>query len=231
MKIMVINPNESQAMTAMIEKTCAAYLSPDTQLYVRYGGAGMNSIEGFYDGALATPGVLRHIEYGEKDGINAYIIACADDTGLDAGREIATGPVVGIGQVAMHAASMLGAQFSLLTAQRKSIHVLKSNARRYGFANQCAGVHALDIPVLDLEADDADLNEAISQHAQHIVHTDAAEVLVLGCAGLSRYRKQLEVYLNLPVVDGLAVAITFAEGLFKAGLSTSKANTYRRAAR
>ncbi|WP_027853903.1 aspartate/glutamate racemase family protein [Marinobacterium litorale] len=229
MKLRVINPNDSQLMTEMIAHSCRS-VAPMLDIDAVCAGAGVASVEGFYDGARATSGVLDRIAEGETAGCEGYLIACADDTALHAARELAQGPVLGIGEAAMHAASLLGCGFSILTAQQKSVHILASNARSYGFGVHCQGVHAMQLPVLELEhSDNTDLQANLIQRAQQIIAQDHSEVLVLGCAGLTTQQPMLQQALGLPVIDGVRVGILLLEALVRAGLRTSKHCSYSRA--
>ena len=111
---------------------------------------GPASIEGYYDEAFSVPGLLEEIRRGEEDGCDGYVIACFDDTGLDAARCVASGPVVGICEAAMHVATLLGGRFSVVTTLARSVPALEALARRYGVADRCR-VRAAEVPVLALE--------------------------------------------------------------------------------
>jgi allantoin racemase len=84
-----------------------AAAAPDTAILATQPDSGPASIEGYYDGALAVPGVLQRIAEAEAQGADAHVIACFDDTGLDAARALARAPVVGIGEAAFHVASLI----------------------------------------------------------------------------------------------------------------------------
>lgn len=228
MKIRVINPNDSEPMRTLIAASCASVAAATTELEVCCGGAGVASIEGFHDGALAAVGVLQQVGRGEAEGVDGYLIACADDTALQAARERANGPVVGIGEAAMHSASLLGCGFSILTAQQKSIPALEQNAHHYGFAHQCRGVHAIGLPVLDLEhGGDPALLQQLTARGEAILQNDRSEVLVLGCAGLTALQPALQQALGIPVIDGVRTGLLLVQSLLQAGLRTSKRNGYR----
>lgn len=227
MKLRVINPNDSETMRQMIEQTCTSVMAVDTDLDMVCGGAGVASVEGFYDGARAQVGVLDRIIEGDRDGYDGYLIACADDTALHAAREISPAPVIGIGEAAMHTATLLGNGFSILTAQQKSIPILAHNAAAYGFTQQARGVHAARLPVLALsDTHNVSQQEQLIERAKAILRQDGSEVLVLGCAGFAPYRTAMEDALGLPVVDGIAVGVLMLEALIRAGLRTSKLNGY-----
>lgn len=114
------------------------------------------SIEGYYDEAFAVPGMLGCIREADRNGADAYIIACFDDTGLDAARATAKAPVIGIGEAGFHVASLIAARFAVVTTLDVSIVPIEHNLRKYGLAERCARVRAAQVPVLALEDRNAD---------------------------------------------------------------------------
>ncbi len=116
---------------------------------------------------------------------NGVIIACFDDTGLDAARCAVEVPVVGIGEAAFHAASMLSCRFSVVTTLFRSVPGIEANLVRYGLMTRCASVRASAIPVLDFEAGDGKIYERLSKEVGAAIEEDHAEAIVLGCAGMA----------------------------------------------
>src|SRR2546423_13307339 len=111
-RILVINPNTTSAMTDAIGKCAAAAANPGTIVTAVTPEMGPASIESHYDEALAVPGLLAEIAQAEEEGsADGYVIACFGDPGLDAARELARGPVVGIAEAAMRTAAYLGRGF------------------------------------------------------------------------------------------------------------------------
>ncbi len=172
------------------------------------------------------PGLLEEIAL--HDEVDAIVIACFDDTGLDAVRTMVSVPVLGIGEAAYHAASMIANKFSVITTLSCSVPGLENNLMRYGLARKCAGVRATEIPVLKLEdGDPATLNKIRSEIHEAIEH-DNAEAIVLGCAGMADLMADLSAEFGLPVIDGVAAGVTFAEALVNNKLYTSKIGAYSR---
>ena len=93
--------------------------------------------------------------------VDAVIIGCFDDTGLDALRCIFDVPVVGIGEAAYHAASLVSHSFSIVTTLSRSVTGINNNLNNYGLATRCANVRATDIPVLKFEENDPESLELI----------------------------------------------------------------------
>ncbi|GAB3855378.1 hypothetical protein GCM10027610_088600 [Dactylosporangium cerinum] len=150
MRIMVVNPNTTAEMTAKIELSARAVAGPGTHVEAVTSTMGPASIESHYDEALSVPGLLAAIHANPADG---YVIACFGDPGLEAAREVADGPVVGIAEAAMHAAALLGRGFSVVTTLDRTRGRAWDLAARYVAAGVCRGVHACDIPVLELDRD------------------------------------------------------------------------------
>jgi allantoin racemase len=222
--IQVINPNTSRAMTDGIARTAREVAGPGTKVLAVTSPMGPASIESHYDEALAVPGVLAAVRDGERAGAAGHVIACFGDPGLDAAREIAMGPVVGIAEAAMHAATFLGRSFSVVTTLSRTAGHAWDLAGRYGFATRCAGVHACDIPVLDLDSPAA--RAAVGRACAAARESDRCDVMVLGCAGMSGLAAALTAELGLPVVDGVAAGVKIVESLAALGLGTSKRDEY-----
>jgi len=151
MRLNVVNPNTTASMTATIAAAAKRVARPDTLIHAVSSAFGPASIEGAYDDAFAVPGLLERIREGEAEGAHAHVIACFDDTGLDAARALANAPVVGIGEAGFHAATMLAHRFAVVTTLSRSVPVLENNLLRYGLDRRCARVRATDVPVLELE--------------------------------------------------------------------------------
>lgn len=221
MLIRVINPNTTASMTALIGRAARAAARPGTVVEAVNPGTGPVSIESHYDEALAVPGVLAEIARGERDGASGYVVACFGDPGLEAARELATVPVIGIAEAGMHAAAFLGRGFSVVTTLSRTTGRAWDLARGYGFAERCRGVHSCEIPVLDLETDPA-ARSSVTEQCRRAVAVDASDAVVLGCAGMADLCAGISAAIGVPVVDGVSAATAFAESLAVLGLSTGK---------
>lgn len=224
MKLLVVNPNTTTSMTAKIGAAARTVARPDTEIIATNSKDGPPSIQGYLDVATCVPGLLD--EVSRHTDIDAIVVACFDDTGVDALRCIVDVPVIGIGEAAYHAASIIAAKFSVVTTMSRSVPGLEANLLRYGLARKCARVRATDIPVLKLEENDPETIDQIRDAIRLAISEDNAEAIVLGCAGMTDLMEQLSREFAIPVVDGVACGVTMAEALVNAGLKTSKANAY-----
>jgi allantoin racemase len=225
MRIRVVNPNTTESMTALIEVTARAVTGPGVTLDAVTPSMGPASIESHYDEALAVPGLLAAIAQGERDGVDGYVVACFGDPGLDAARELAAGPVIGIAEAAMHAATLVGRGFSVVTTLDRTRGRAWDLAARYAPPGACRGVYACEIPVLDLESDPTVLQRVVDL-GRLALDRDGSDVIVLGCAGMADLCAAATAELGVPVIDGVAAATLLVQSLVTLGIATSKHGEY-----
>jgi len=221
MRILVVNPNTTASMTAKIGECARAVSGPGVTVVAVNPPSGPVSIESHYDEVMCAPGVVQEVLTGEVEGYDGYVVACFGDPGLLAAREVASGPVVGIAEAAMRTAAYLGRSFSVVTTLERTIGHTREIARTYGVSELCAGIHACEIPVVELETDPT-ARATILAVCREALATDRSEVVVLGCAGMADLCEWLSGELGVPVVDGVAAAVTTVEQLVRLGLRTSK---------
>mgnify|MGYP007000140086 len=92
-------------MTKTIEAVAKETASVKTKIIATNPNDGPESIEGYYDEVFCIPGIINKVQAHKN--ADAYIIACFDDTGLDAVRTITNKPVLGIGNSSFNIASLL----------------------------------------------------------------------------------------------------------------------------
>ncbi|MET0436877.1 MAG: aspartate/glutamate racemase family protein [Devosia sp.] len=226
MQILLINPNSTPSMTEQALRTAQRVASPGTVIDARTGTGTPVSIEGFSDEALSVPAMLADIRAAEAAGAAATVIACFDDPGLDAAREYAAGPVLGICQAAVQAAMIVAKRFSIITTLPRSVPAIEDLVLRYGASQHCRNVRCIDLPVLTLESEPERAFDLLLAEIARARDEDRAEAVVLGCAGMSEMTDALTAATGVVVIDGIVVAIKAAEALVGAGLRTSKANSY-----
>ncbi|ARQ03221.1 aspartate/glutamate racemase family protein [Pseudorhodoplanes sinuspersici] len=226
MRLHIVNPNTTASMTQGIAAAARMVAPPDAVMTVTQPDFGPPSIEGFVDGAYAVPGMLARIIEAETAGADAHVIACFDDTGLDAARAISNAPVVGIAEAAFHLASMLGTRFTVVTTLARSIPIIEDNLLRYGLDRRCARVRASELPVLLLESDPAGAQEKLGHEIERALKEDGADCIVLGCAGMAALAEKFWLRFQVPVIDGVAAGVGLATTLARLGMKTSKAGGY-----
>lgn len=226
MDILVVNPNSTQSMTDKIVEAARAVASPGIVIHGATAAGSPASIEGHYDEAMSLPGLLAQISAAEARGIDGIVVACFDDPGIAACRELASGPVLGICEAAVKAASMLATSFSVVTTLPRSVPVIEHLIHGYGLSYQCRRVRAAAIPVLALEEPGSDARDKVRDEIRRAIAEDRCEAVVLGCAGMADLTGWLSAETGIPVIDGVSIATRMIEALVGAGLKTSKINGY-----
>jgi allantoin racemase len=220
MRLLVVNPNTTRSMTEKVGAAARAAAAAGTEVLAVNPESGPASIEGYYDEAFAVPGLIGEMQ--RAGAVDATVIACFDDTGLDAARSFAASPVIGIGEAAFHLAALVAGRFSVVTTLKRSVPPIEHNLLRYGLASRCARVRAAEIPVLELEVPGSAARTRISTEIDRAIREDDAEAIVLGCAGMTDLAKDLSLQHDLPVIDGVSAAVKLAEALHALGLRTGK---------
>lgn len=221
-RIQVINPNTSVAMTQTIGEAAHAVAMPGTEILAVCPSQGVDSIEGHFDEAIAAIGVLEQVKRGQAQGAQGHVIACFGDPGLLAARELASGPVIGIAEAAMHMATLVATRFSIVTTLPRTLIIARHLLRQYGFEHHCAGLHAIDLPVLALEDGTGLAQQKVRERCIQAKNEDNSGAIVLGCGGMANLARELTAELGIPVIDGVTAAVKMVESLLALGLGTSK---------
>lgn len=225
MRIVIVNPNTTASMTEKAGAAGRLVAAPGTEIEAVTNTMGPVSIEGYYDEVFAVPGLIRAIGEAAARGADAAVIACFDDTGLDACRAFASIPVIGICEAAMVTAAQLAKRISVVTTVPRAIVPIADNVAKYGFGERTT-VRAADFPVLALEDPHSGAVGKLEAEIARAIAEDRAEAVVLGCAGMADLAQRLSVHFGMPVIDGVAAAVKQAEALVGLRLSTSKVGSY-----
>jgi allantoin racemase len=226
MKLLLLNPNTSAAMTADMTAAAREVAAPTTTVVGRQSSFGPASIESHYDDVFGAAGVAEQVRLACGEGFDAFVIACFGDPGLDAARELTPSPVLGIAEAAFHAASFIATGFSVVTTMTRTCVIAERLVQRYGFERTCRGIHGTDIPVLALEACGGETLAQIEDAAREALARDRSGAIVLGCGGMAALCRTLQQRLRVPVIDGVSAAVKFAEALSALGLRTSPLGDY-----
>ncbi|MGE5072327.1 MAG: aspartate/glutamate racemase family protein [Anaerolineae bacterium] len=224
---LVINPNTSAAMTAEIEHTARRVFRPPWSCTVSAAAAGPESLESWSDYALASITVLPLLlEHPDADGI---VLACFGDPGLYPLKEASDKPVVGIAEASMSLALLVGSRFGILAGMRRAVELMDSMVRTYGLEARYAGTQSLDMRVLDFDKDRA-ATLSVLEDASRKLRERGADVLLLGCAGLTGFVDELEGRISMPVIDPVEAGCRLLQTVCEAGLNTSHAGLFERPA-
>ena len=206
-KILIINPNIDLDMTKAIQETAIKFAGGHLEVLCLPTHGAPKFIETREDEVLAAPGMIELVKQNNEE-FDAFIIACHCDPNRDVIKEIAEKPVIGIGEASMRIASMLGHRFSIIQTTEESIPLKEDLVRQYQLQDFLASVRAPDRGALG-GSDEEKYLEA----ARKAMDEDRADVIVLGCAGLTGLDKRMQEELGVPVLDGVICALILAAAI------------------
>jgi allantoin racemase len=217
----LLNPNTTVADTEAMTALARAAL-PGAEVRGLTATAGHASIEGEVEHVAAAAQVVELVRaHPDLDG---YLIACFDDPGVHAARELTAAPVVGIGHAAYLSATLVGRRFAVITTLRRGVAALEDGLVAHGLRDRCVGVLPLERPVR--EQGGADAVQPIVDLGGDAIERLGADVLVLACGAMAATSEAVGRRLGVPVCDGVAFGALTVHALWRAGLSTSKRNAY-----
>ena len=227
MRILILNPNTSEEFTQAIQEAADVHKSPGTEVICLNPSSGPRSIESVYDELLSSPPSLEVLIARQAD-FDGFIIGCfSDHPVIYAGREMTSKPVIGIMEAALYLACMVGHSFSVISSGDRGIPIFQDAVQHYGLTGRCASVRSTGTAVLDLEASSGiNVEDLILEEARKAVEEDGAEVICLGCAGMSGLDRRMKSELGVPVIDGVAAAVKLIEAIVGYGLQTSKRRAF-----
>jgi len=224
-RILVANVNTTQSMTDSIAAQAKSIAAPGTEIVGITPRFGADSCEGNFESYLAAIAVMdRVVNYPEP--FDAVIQAGYGEHGREGLQELLDVPVVDITEAAASTAMFLGHKYSVVTTLDRAVPLIEDRLKLAGLDTRCASVRASGMAVLELEEEPERAVEAIIEQALAAVRDDKAEVIVLGCGGMAGLDEEIRKRAGVPVVDGVASAVTIAESLVRMELSTSKVRTY-----
>lgn len=229
MKILVLNPNTSAAMTAEIAAAAREAARPDTEIVCMSPQFGAAAIDSAGESYLSAVGVMDVVARLTQDGtfdFDAVVLAGFGEHGRDALAEMLSVPVFDIAECAAHVAHLIGRRFSVITTLARSIPPIEDRLLLAGLNAHCASVRACGLGTAEVDADPAGAVQAIVEEAARAITEDGADVICLGCAGMAGVTAAISAKLGVPAVDGVAAAVALAQAVVGLGLSTSKAGVY-----
>jgi len=211
-EILLINPNTTPSITDLVLRTAKTFASKGTTLRAVSGAFGPRYIASRVGYAIAGHAAVDALanDTGRKD---AVVLACFGDPGLPALREISPVPVVGMADASVLQACALGGRFSIVTGGERWQAMLEEFVAAMGLAARLASVRTVAPTGADIARNPKAAMALLAKGCQACVKEDRADVVILGGAGLAGLAAQLAGKVDVPLLDGVACAISMAESL------------------
>jgi allantoin racemase len=230
-RLLWVNPVGTDAFDEPLRVELERAKRPDTDLEVRSLSTGPAHLEYRSYEAAVVPELLGTIVDAEREGFDAVVIGCFNDTGLEAAREVATRAAVAAPcESALHVAATLGQSFSLVGVTRKVEPLMRENVRRYGFGDRLVSAKLLGFGVDDFQTDPDETCARLAALGREAVERDGADVLLLACTITYGFAARLQAELGVPVVDPVIAPLKYGEllaELRRFGWLPSRAGGYR----
>lgn len=216
-RIVVINPNSLEAVTSGLADALGRFRMPGGPEIVcqtlRTGPPGIET-QAHVDGI--TEKLLAHVaESVEARSADVFVIACFSDPGVHALREVVRQPVLGIAESSYLTAAAIGERIGVIAILGRSIPRHRRQQRLLGIEHRIAAELPLELGVAELAKEDTTWARILAV-GRTLREEHGAQSVILGCAGMARYRERLEDTLGVPVIDPTQSAVGIAMGLLLA---------------
>lgn len=218
MKILLVNPNTTGAMTDSLSAVAQAHTQPGTEIVTVTAERGVPYIANRAEAQIAGAQVLELVA-ANRDGVDAVIIGAFGDPGLPAARELFDIPVIGMAEAAMLTACMLGDRFSIVTFSVTLKRWYLDCVAMYRLDGRCAGVRVPGVGFQSIAAVQHELEDDLVELANDAVANDDADSVLLAGAPLAGLAFRVAGRIPVPAVDPIAAAVRQAETLVGLGAS------------
>jgi len=219
MKLVVIEPVGSASFKKDTEDYFEKFKDASTEIKVVNLERGPETIETYYDVALASSGIVEIVRKEEKN-CDAFIIDCFADPGLDASREVSGKLVLGVAEVTMHVASIIANKFSIITTERNSVPWTEVQALNYSVKERLTSVVSIDMSVKELFFNDSSYSRFLAASREEM--RKGSEAIVFGCTRMNVFAERLQEDLGIPVLEPSKVTLKVAEAMANIGVKHSR---------
>ena len=215
-RILVVNPNSTDAVTQGIDDAMAPLRipgGPEIRCVTLVEGPPAVESQSDADGVILP---LCRVIREQDAACAAFVIACFSDPGLFSAREATAKPVLGIAECGILTALTLGHRFGVISILARSVPRHLRYIAAMGLSQRLAGDVPVGLGVTEL----GDARTALARMidtGRSLRDDHGADVLVMGCAGMARYRADLEEVVRIPVVEPTQAAVVMAIGRVRLG--------------
>jgi len=225
-KILLVNPNATQAITDACSGLARGAASTETEVIAWTNREGPPIVDSFYADYAAGWALSRALPRVTPPP-DAVVLAGFGNYGTAAVKEVMDVPVVNIAEAAFAFALPFCHRFAVLTAPARMVPYTQDLIALLGVAGRCAAVHAVDLPPLDEgEPSPGSAVTAIVTAAEQVIGESGADLVVLGGARLSPYAARLRERVAALIVEPIACGVQLAEAAVHLGLRQSKVGKF-----
>ncbi len=216
MKLLLINPNTTEAMTNLMLAEARKVVSPGTELTAVTGRFGGRYVASRATYAIAGHAALEaYAEHGQD--ADAVVLACFGDPALLALKEIARQPVVGMAEASCLTAAALGGRFGIVTGGERWGPMLREFVSLIGLSERLAVVQTVAPTGADIARDPEGSLALLADACCACVEQHGADSVILGGAGLAGLASRIAGKVPVPLIDSLVACVRMGEQMAATG--------------
>lgn len=212
MRLLVINPNISEDVTALIRAEADRAAAPTTHLTMKTAPYGFEYIETRFEALFAGTAAAQIIAEQERD-FDGVVVAAFGDPGMPALKELTDRPVIGITEAALGAAALHGQTFSIIAISDRITAWYRDCVDRCGFGARLASIRSIKDALSDIGTVQTDFRDTLLDLARDAARRDGADSIILAGAPLAGLARDLAGRIPVPVIDGIGAGIRFTEAV------------------
>ncbi|MGG5818620.1 aspartate/glutamate racemase family protein [Falsiroseomonas sp. HW251] len=212
MRILLVNPNTTAAVTDLLVAAARPVAAPGTEIVPLTAPRGVPYISSRAEAQLAGAQLLETLAE-HAPGADAAIVAAFGDPGLMAARELFDIPVIGMSEAAMLTACMLGRRFAIVTFSTNLGPWYRDCVEMHGMQDRCAAIRCLDGAFRAITEVQEEKEAMLVELAERAVREDGADVVILSGAPLAGLAAKVADRVPVPLVDPIQAAVKQAEAL------------------
>lgn len=214
MKLLLINPNLTQAVTDAVAAVARRFAAPGTEILAVTGEFGPQVIGSRAENAIAHHGILE-LAAKHHTGCDALVLGVSLDTGLLALRELLPIPVIGMTEAGLIGASLVATRIGVLTFGRRMVPAYEELVKACGFTLRVACVDSVELPATATFSDPQGVRRLALEACARLIDRHGAEAIVMAGAAMAGLNETLQSEVPVPLVDGVACAVPLAEMLVR----------------
>lgn len=218
MNILIINPNISESVTALIHAEAQRVARPETRFTMATADFGVAYIETPAEalvGGYATLSVLAE----KYAGHDAAVIAAFGDPGVMEAKEIMPIPVIGLTEAALASAFLLGGRVAIVGISERIGMWYEQTVEHLGLTSRFAGYRGLGRAFSDVGTVQDEQRDMLLKLCQDCVDNNHADSIILAGAPLAGLARQISDQLPVPLIDGVGSAVRMAQTMAESGFA------------
>jgi Asp/Glu/hydantoin racemase len=210
--LLLINPNTTISITDLVLKHARRFAAKGTTVRAVTGAFGPRYIASRIGYAIAGHAAVDALA-NDRLAKDAVVLACFGDPGLAALKEVSPVPVVGMAEASILHAAAIGRRFSIVTGGERWKPMLEEFVAALGLGARLASVRTVAPTGADIARNPKAALTLLARSCVACARKDGADAVILGGAGLAGLAAQLKKTVDVPLLDGVACAISMAEAL------------------